>query len=535
MFRMLWRKLKFWQLLGQVSGKGDNQQSSDSADLLSKSLEHNLQIIQEGLANTDDLIVRRFELKTDNPCKAATITLCGKLSSDPNTEAVLRPLLTNIESLYAGKFSPPDLITALQSQIAGAELKVVNRFSQIIDQIIDGNTILLVDHTCEAISITSLEWPHRNIGEPDTESVVRGPREGFVESIRLNVGLLRKRLRSPDLRVEYLYVGETEKTEVDIVYLKGIANPKLVEEVRRRIQSIKTDTIIESGYIEEFIEDAPFSIFPTIGNSERPDVVEAKLLEGRVAIFCDNTPIVLTVPYLFVESFQSPEDYYSRPYYSTGIRWLRYLSFFISILLPAIYVALTTYHQEIIPTPLLLAMSAAREGIPFPVVIEALVMGAVFEILREAGVRMPRPVGQAVSIVGALVIGEAAVSARLIAPLMVIIVALTVIASFVNPPQTDSGVFLRFSFTVAAGILGGYGLMLALMALLVHLASLRSFGTPFLSPLAPLSTGDLKDVLVRAPLWTMRYRPRLVGWRDPQRQDTGQMPAPPNHKGGGES
>lgn len=536
MFRMLWRKLKFWQLLQQVGLERASQPSSGNHDLLSPDLESNLQRVQAVMGYTDDLIIHRFELKTEIPRKAAMLTLCGKLGSESaDTDTILRPLLTNIESLYAGKYSPPDILTALQSQITGLEVKVIKRFGQVLDEIVAGNTVVLIDHTREGLSVTSLGWPHRDITEPETESVVRGPREGFVESVRLNVGLLRKRLRTPDLRVEQIFLGESDKTEVNIVYLQSIANPKLVEEVRRRLQSIKTDTIIESGFLEEFIEDAPFSIFSTIGNSERPDVIKAKLLEGRVAIFVDNTPMVLTVPYLFVESFQSPEDYYSRPYYSTAIRWLRYLCFFISALLPALYVALTTHHQEIIPTPLLLAMAAAREEVPFPVIVEALLMGVVFEILREAGVRMPRPVGQAVSIVGALVIGEAAVSARLIAPLMVIIVALTAIASFVIPPQTDSTVFLRLIFTLAAGLLGAYGLMLALLGLLVHLASLRSFGTPFLSPLAPTSRGDLKDVLVRAPLWAMRYRPRLIGWREPQRQGSGQMPTPPEHEGGGAS
>jgi spore germination protein KA len=309
-----------------------------------------------------------------------------------------------------------------------------------------------------------------------------------------------------------------------------LANPKLIEEIRRRLKRINTDAILESGYIEQFIEDAPFSIFSTVANSEKPDKVAAKLLEGRAAIMVDGTPMVLTVPMVFIESFQSAEDYYSRPFYASLIRLLRITAYLINILSLALYVALSTFHQELIPTALLLTMLSAREGVPFPAAIEAGIMIIAFEILREAGVRLPRPVGQAVSIVGALVLGESAVSAGLVGAPMVIVVAITAMSSFVVPAQTDSGAIIRIVLLILGSVMGGYGIAMGLFAIFIHLASLRSFGTPYFSPLAPFSSSDMKDAFVRAPIWAMFKRPRDIAWHDPERQKFRLKPNPPQER-----
>ncbi|HEX3030424.1 MAG TPA: spore germination protein, partial [Clostridia bacterium] len=284
-----------------------------------------------------------------------------------------------------------------------------------------------------------------------------------------------------------------------------------ISEIKIRLNRIHTDAVLESGYIEAFIEDAPFSIFSTVGNSEKPDTAAAKILEGRAAILVDGTPFVLTVPMLFIESFQSSEDYYSRPFYSSLVRAIRYLGYFITIIAPAAYVALTTFHQELIPTLLLFTVAAGHEGIPFTSVIEALIMIVIFEILREAGVRLPKPIGSAVSIVGALVIGESAVSAGLIGPIMVIVVALTAISSFVIPAQTDSASILRYFLLILAGLIGGFGIIMGVLLVFIHLASLRSFGTPYLSPIAPFVPTDMKDSFIRMSLRKMVTRPSLIG------------------------
>jgi len=409
-----------------------------------------------------------------------------------------------------------------QNILTAMDVRQVDSMEEIVDSILSGDTVLIVDGQMHALAISTRGWEARGIEEPETDPVVRGPREGFVETLRINTAF------------EYIRLGKRTKTDICITYLKGIVNPKLVEEVRRRLKRIDVDSILESGYLEEYMEDAPFSPFPTVGTSEKPDAVAARILEGRVAIMTDGTPIVMTVPYLLIEAFQSADDYYSRAYYSSIIRILRYMAFTFSILLPSMYIAVTTFHPELIPTALLYTMAAAREGTPFPAFVEAMIMGAVFEILREASVRMPRPIGQAVSIVGALVIGEAAVTAGLIGAPMVIVVAVTAISSFVVPAMLDVGTLLRIFFGLLSVAIGLFGIMIGLLGLLIHLASVRSFGAPYLSPIAPMSARDLKDVFVRVPMWAMFIRPRSMGWRDPQRQEFRLMPGPDDGEKPGE-
>jgi len=445
-------------------------------------------------------------------------------------ESIIRPLMYDSYFLNTKNLEVINNIEFIEKRMLSVRsVKKVSNIEQVVDGCMSGETVLFIDGLNEALAISTQGWESRGVTEPKTEAVVRGPREGFTETLRTNTSQLRRKIRNHNLLMETIQLGQKTNTDVCIAYLNGIANPRLVEEVRRRLKRINTDSILESGYIEQFIEDGPFSPFSTIANSEKPDVVAAKILEGRVAILVDGTPMVLTVPMVFIESFQTSEDYYSRPYYVSVIRIIRFMAFFITILAPAAYVAVTTFHQEMIPTSLLITMAAAREGTPFPAVVEALLMGLVYEILREAGIRLPRPVGSAISIVGALVIGEAAVSAGLIGAPMVIVIAITAIASFVVPAQSDLAALLRILLTIFAGVLGAFGIIIVLLGTLVHLSALRSFGTPFLSPLAPLSFGDLKDVFIRAPIWAMLNRPRTIGWHDPQRQEFRLMPQPPEN------
>jgi spore germination protein KA len=273
------------------------------------------------------------------------------------------------------------------------------------------------------------------------------------------------------------------------------------------MKAIRTDSILESGYIEQYIEDAPASLFDTVGYTEKPDVVAAKILEGRVAIVADGTPFVLTVPYLFVEAFQAAEDYYFRPFFTTLMRLIRIIGYAITVLGPAFYVAVTSFHQELIPTSLLITMARAREGVPFPAFVESLVMIVTFEIIREAGIRLPRPVGQALSIVGALVIGQSAVSAGLIGAPMVIVVAITAVAGFLVPTQYNAAAVLRLILLGLSGMFGGFGRPIGILGMLVHLSALESFGYPYLSPTVPFDLEGTKDAALRAPLWIMLSRP----------------------------
>lgn len=497
--------------------KPEVKQETNTA--LSGELEKNLESLKDIITESSDLIIREFVFAKQ--IKAAIIYIDGLVDKALISETILKPLMyqTDVKSLP----ETVDIEYVKSELLFAGSINIKESLNEVVEKILSGDTAFLMDGATQALAISLREWQNRGIQEPQTESVVRGPREGFSETLRINTSLLRRKIKNPNLKFETIKVGERTGTDVCIAYINGLAKPELIEEIKRRLKKIKIDGVLESGYIEQFIEDNPYSIFSTIGNSEKPDKVAAKMLEGRAAILVDGTPFVLTAPMVFIESFQSEEDYYSRPFFASMIRILRFVAFFISILAPAVYVALSTFHQELIPTPLLLTMASSHEGVPFPAVVEALVMLLFFEILREAGVRLPRPIGQAVSIVGALVIGQAAVSAGLIGAPMVIVVAVTAVSSFTVPAQTDSETIIRFLLLILAGFLGGFGISIGLFAVLIRLASIKSFGMPYFMPLAPMNKSGLKDTFIRAPLRTMIKRPKGMA-TDEIRQDSSAPP-----------
>lgn len=531
------KKLKFLQfLISQKHPKkeANNQAQSPKEQNLTGNLNKNIEILKERLGTSSDIIYHQFTMGTEGRPKAVLVMVDGLVETMMVHDEILKPLMIESRTISEkyGVFPHYDIEVIKNTLVAVSGIKIISTFEEVIEAVLSGDTVLLINSFTTGLRISTRGGENRPILEPATDSVVRGPREGFVENLRVNTVLLRRRIKSPDLTFENYVIGKRTKTDVVIVYIKNIVRPGLVEEIRKRLKRINVDAIMESGYIEQYIEDAPFSPFSTVGNSERPDQVAAKLLEGRAAIIVGGTPIVLTVPFVFFESFQSVEDYYSRPYYASIVRSLRYVAFFISVFGPGTYVALVSFHQELIPTPLLITMAAARANTPFPAFLEAVLMGITFEILREAGIRLPRPVGTAISIVGALVIGEAVVSAGVISSTMVIVVGVTAIASFTVPPQTDIGVIARLGMVFLGGTLGAFGIMFGFLAGLIHLCSLRSFGTPYLSPIAPLNFYGLKDVFVRFPLWAMITRPSSMGLNNPQRQEIGMMPAPPQDSEG---
>lgn len=553
MFNFLSKTLRLWRQQNQSSSQGnekndnqkgnnlkyDKQKNSNQKDSkeksqakLSSNLNENLDSIKGILGISDDLIIREFAFGNKGQISTAVMFIDGMVDRTLINENIIRPLMYDNRLICEEEESlaPNNIDIIKRTMLAVGEVEKITTIAEAVESCLSGDTVFLIKGSKEALSISSRGWETRGVVDPETESIVRGPREGFTENLRTNTTLLRRKIKSPDLTLETIVIGKKTNTAVCLAYLKGVVNPQIVEEAKRRLKRIDTDAILESGYIEEFIEDAPFSIFSTIGNSEKPDTVAAKILEGRAAILVDGTPFVLTIPKVFIEGFQSSEDYYSRPYYASLVRVIRFIAFAISMLAPSTYVAATTFHQELIPTPLLFTVASAMEGTPFPAVVEVLVMGVIFEILREAGIRLPRPVGQAISIVGALVIGESAVSAGLIGETVVIVIAITAVASFVVPAQTDSGAILRVMFVILAGTMGGFGIMVGLIGLLIHLASLRSFGTPYLSPLAPLSAFDLKDVFFRVPIWAMLTRPKSIVRQDIQRQKFRLKPTPPPEK-----
>lgn len=418
----------------------------------------------------------------------------------------------------------------LDRLITATQISHLTNWDELIDAVLSGDAVLLTDGSGTACKISAREGKRRGVEEPPTEVVIRGPREGFTESLRTNTALVRFRIKSSCLRMEHYAVGEKTKTDVVLSYMDDIADPAVIEEVRSRIRQISIDGVLESGYIEELIEDEPFSPFPQLQYTERPDTVAAQLLEGRFAIFIDGTPFVLNGPITFWQMMQASEDYYERFWIGSFIRWLRVLFLFFALFLPALYIAITTFHQDMLPSSLLLSISAARETIPFPALIEALIMEVSFEALREAGIRLPKTVGQAVSILGALVIGQSAVEAGIVSAPMVIVVSMTGIASFAIPRFNFAIAIrlLRFPLMVLAGIFGLFGIVIGTLWIAVHLCHLRSFGVPYLSGYAPLKKTELKDILFRAPRWALRKRPSSIQDRDLTRMPPGMKPSPPD-------
>ncbi|AGA69712.1 spore germination protein, GerA family [Desulfitobacterium dichloroeliminans LMG P-21439] len=476
---------------------------------ISESLEKIENQIRSIFGNSADLSMREFGLGSMN--QGLLVFIEGLVEQEYISTSILKPLM-DFSPLRVGDIPPQPLVDVLRRQVLiNSKIEKVNTYEEVTKGLLVGKTALFLEQAESALLLNTFGGKTRSVDKPETEVTVRGPREGFIENLSTNTSLLRRKISDENLRIESMVLGQRTKTQINIAYIEGLANPKLVVELKSRLKSIDIDAILESGYIEQLIEDTPQSIFPTVGNTEKPDKLAAKLLEGRVGVLVDGTPFALTVPYLFVEAFQNPEDYYSRPYYTSIIRLIRYLCFYFSTMLPAFYVAIQSFHQEMLPTSLLINMSAGREGIPFPVIIEALMMGLMYEILREAGVRMPRNVGQAVSIVGALVLGEAAVQAGIVSQAMVIVVSLTAISGFLIPPLTSSMSLLRLYFLIATGFLGMFGWLISLLALSIHMGNIRSFGIIYLSPLIPSNLGDLKDGMVRFPLWAMISRPSLLG------------------------
>ncbi|KLU63475.1 spore germination protein A1 [Peptococcaceae bacterium CEB3] len=498
--------------------------------ILGPDLETNIRQIKAILNNCSDVIYREFVLAQNERIRLALVYMDSMVDKAQISEQIMKTLSLEVPLVVIGEeiTQAQALEFIKQRGLCIHQVKESDRFRDLIHAILSGDTVLLVDGHPTAIINETRGYESRSISESETEPTVRGPREAFVESLGVNISLIRRKIKSPDLKIETLRLGEVSGTGVALVYIEGIVNESLVSEVKSRMARIKVDAILESGYIEELIEDSPWSPFPTVNHTEKPDRVAAMMLEGRVAILVDGTPFVLSVPTLFVESLQASEDYYERFWFASAIRIVRFLAMITSLVLPGLYISLVSFNHGLLPTTLLLSIAAQRETVPYPVFIEVLAMEITFEFLREAGIRLPRAIGQAVSIVGALVVGQAAVQAGMVGAATVIVVALTGIASFVFAYSTSiSFRLLRFALILLSGVLGLVGLISGVAVIGIHLCTLRSFGVPYLSPLVPPTTVDLKDTFIRGPWWAMLSRPRLVVKEEQQKQATELKPTPP--------
>jgi spore germination protein len=506
----------------------EDDYSKEEYTRFTSDLEHNELVMKQIFHNSSDIVFRNVRCAGENAW--LVIYLSSLVDEQMIDDHILKPLIV-ISTQHDDSIDTyhQDLD---QQMISIGSTQLSCEITDIVKQVLTGHAAVLSRGNSEVLLVNVTSKSQRGLEEPPSEPVIRGPRDGFIEKISTNIGLIRSRIKTSRLKMESYTIGELTQTQVVITYIDGIASEAVVEEVRSRVSRIVIDGIIDSGYIEEFIEDNPYSPFPLVHSTERPDVVAAELLEGKVGILVDTSPFALIAPMTFWNGLQASEDYYIRWPIATFVRWIRFLFIIIAILAPPLYVAITTFHQEMIPTNLVLSIASSREPVPFPALIEALLMEIIFEALREAGIRLPKQIGQAISIVGALVIGQASVQAGIISAPIVIIVSITGIAAFTIPRYSfANGIrLLRFPMLFLAGTLGLYGIVLGALCILLHVTSLRSFGVPYFAPVAPLAIKNLKDVIIRAPIWAKTRRPQATASNNLVREPSGQKPSPSQGK-----
>ncbi|NLN63861.1 MAG: spore germination protein [Clostridiaceae bacterium] len=392
------------------------------------------------------------------------------------------------------------------------QIKTCKTYQEVVDEVNFGGIGIFIDSLGVAFSGDVKGWEHRTVDKPTSELNIRGPKEAFNETNRMNTALLRKTLKDENLIVEDVLIGTRSKTPCSIVYIKNLANSSLVDEVRRRMKSIKVGYLQDSGELEQLLEDSTFLPAPQMLLTERPDRVASYLGEGRVGIIVHGSPYVIIAPVTLFNLIHSPEDSYLRYPYATLLRFIRIMGILFTLLLPSIYLAITNFHQEMLPTDLLLAIASSREKVPFPTIVSILIMELAFELIREAGIRIPGPIGTTLGIVGALILGQAAVSANLVSPILIIIVAVTGIGSFAIPDFSLGYSFraIRFIYLLLASISGLLGIALGIFVYLLFLAHAHSFGVPFLVPFAPKTTGKRTNTIFKTPLWKEEDRPDFL-------------------------
>lgn len=494
--------------------------SKSGSESLSANLSANLKKLKQTLMKADDVVIREFSMGADNGIPAALIYIEGMADTSILFGQILKPSMMEVRQITEGKeWKHKDLLSSVKRMLTAGEIEEVTTWEEALSSVLAGITLLFVDGTKTALTIDATGWEHRAVEQPVSQAVVRGSYDAFGESARININLVRRRLRDPNLKVEIQRLGRRSRTDVALLYIDDIIDPDVLAEARKRLESIDMDSITDSSYIEQLITDAWWSVFSSVEETERPDQVVAGLLDGQFAIISDNSPFALVAPITLNSLLTSSEDYYVSWLSATFMRLIRTVGVLIAVILPAFFIALVAYHPQMLPTDLALSIAASRSVIPFPVVTEAFLLELALELLREASVRLPGPLGQAIAIVGGLIIGEAAVSAGIVSHAMIIVVALTAIATFSVPTYSLSIAIrhLRFLLMLLAAMMGLFGVAVGVLAILIHLACLKSFGVSMLSPFSPLRVRDLKDTLVRLPWTAMKHRPLHMRTRDTER------------------
>ncbi|MBM7631996.1 spore germination protein [Geomicrobium sediminis] len=490
-------------------------QPTQFKSFLSSSMNVNIKTILSIIGKSDDVIVRHFSLGANTEVNASILYLDG-LVDTPNINFMLSQAMLFPDD---EQHSWSKVTTFFEKS---GDVVVHKTLDETIEALLKGLTLVFIDKYVSVLSVDMVQTNDRQVDIPSSENIIRGPKQAFVENIFINMSLIRRRIKDQHLRFEPFTFGERTQTKVFVTYITDVIDPAVLTELKTRLNRIDTDAIHTGADLEELIQDAYLTPFPTVYATERPDVVTNHLLDGRIVLIVDGVPFPLVVPAPFVQFIHSAEDYTQRSDIGSLVRLLRFACVFIALLTPSLYVAVTTFHQELIPFNLMVSLAAQSEGTPFPTLAEVLIMEVIFEIIREASIRMPLPAGQALSIVGALVIGTAIVEAGIISSSVVIVVALTAISSFVFPTYAI-GIPLRicrFIVLIFASQLGLLGIFLFLMLLLLHLCNLKSFGVPYLEGLSPFIQKEQSDSLIRLPKWLQNYRPRFVPKNRSIRQNT---------------
>lgn len=474
----------------------------ESGKLFSKSLLENMVVFRREFHDSIDFVQREFTIG-DTP--AAILSIEGLIDKRLIAQGILKPIL---DAPILQLDGDSKLRYIRDHALATSDQMQVENFPDAMDKLMSGFAVLAVDGCDFMIAFGVQGFSFRGIQEPSNEKAQRGSREGFIEALQINISMVRRRMKSPNLMFERMIIGKESQTAVALCYLRGVVSPEIVQRIRTALRNAELESVLAAGYLIPFLEQG--GIFSSVGISERPDTVCGKVSEGRVAILVDGTPNVLIVPYLFVENFQSFDDYVNRPFYAAFTRWVKYLSFFIAIFLPGIFVAVGTFHPELLPETLLLKISESEATTPFPLMAEAVVLHFMYEIMREAGLRVPENLSHAVSIVGALVIGETAVNAGLIGGPTLLVIAMTAIAGYVVPKLYEPIAILRILFIVVGGVLGIWGILLCFGAVLLNISAESAYKVPFSAPISPFRLRDMRDVIIRASWKRLGKRPENV-------------------------
>ena len=492
-------------------------QPPSNTDIISTELCANLATIRQKflMPKNRDIIIREF--KVGRKVKAFMAYIDGMIDKRTINLAILPQLMSREVFEELGEECPADYL--MENILAVHDVRKTNKYSDVVMQILNGLSALFLEGCGECILIETRGYEKRNVDTPKTETVVKGPQEGFTENLRTNVALVRNIIKNENLVTEMLPVGNTNHSSCAVMYLEGIANPKVIQEVKKRLKKIDAAFIMGDGMIEQFIEDNSFMLFPQIISTERPDRTASFIMEGQVVIIAEGTPFALAVPVTFFGLFHTSEDTYVRWPGGTFLRLIRILGLFCATFLPGLYVALILYHIEMIPTELLVSIAKAKELVPFPTLLEVLIMEVAFELIREGGIRVPSIIGQTLGIVGALILGQAAVNAGLVSPLLVIVISITGLGSFAIPNYTLAIAVRieRLLFIFAGAVLGFYGISLMAVLLTYLACSMKSFGVPYFVPVAP-KTKLNPDIIFRYPIWTQKERPDAFNTPNRKRQ-----------------